>query len=101
MLTYRSLSLVDSVVSEIQEISQKATDKEQRTVSLSEVVSVGLSYARTYFNLDTGPEYQVRTAEGSVHILPACVLTEADLADFLATKQITIGKTTFYLVESE
>lgn len=53
MVTYRKVSLEESVVSDLQEISRIASVKENRTVTLSELVRVGLGHARTVFTDDS------------------------------------------------
>ena len=52
MVNFQALSLRPAVVREIQDISRKASAKEGRTVTLSEVVSVGLTHARFVFHLN-------------------------------------------------
>ena len=52
MVTFRKLSLEESVLAELQDISRKASAKENRSVTLSEIVGIGLTHARMIFHLE-------------------------------------------------
>lgn len=65
MITYRKVSLEDTVVSELQDISRMASAKENRTVTLSELVSVGLGHVRMVFKVQEQAEHTaIDQAEG-------------------------------------